>query len=311
MPERLAPRRLADLVTDRGLTKPPAGLYVTATPIGNAGDVTLRALELLATADLVVCEDTRVTAKLGAIYGLDLALFPYNDHNAPKMRPIILGRLREGATVALVSDAGTPLVSDPGFRLVAEARAEGIPVTVVPGASAVLAALVLSGLPSDRFLFAGFLPPRQEARRGELASLAGTEATLVFFESGPRLGAMLADAAAVLGDRPAAVCRELTKRFEEVVAKPLAALAAHFEDAGPPKGEIVVCVGGRTRAAQAADAEAAPIDALLETALRRASLREAVDAVTLVTGAKRKAVYARALALKGEEGEEGGGGDAG
>ncbi len=271
------------------------GLYLVATPIGNLADVTLRALAVLRSADVVLCEDTRVTAKLLARYRIAAATQPYHDHNAERVRPAILARLKVGAAVALVSDAGTPLVSDPGYKLVRTALAEGIAVTVVPGPSAALAALLISGLPPDRFLVAGFLPPKAAARRRALAAIKAVDATLVLFESAPRLGERLADMAEVLGPRPAAVARELTKLHEEVRRATLADLAAHYRAAGAPKGEVVVIVGPP---APAAPSEA-ELDRALGDALARKSLREAVDDVVAATGARRRAVYARALALKG------------
>jgi 16S rRNA (cytidine1402-2'-O)-methyltransferase len=281
------------------LRRPPAplnpGLYVTATPIGNASDLTLRALDVLRAADIVLCEDTRVTAKLFAIYGLKTRLMPYHDHNAAEMRPRILDRLAAGGRVALVSDAGTPLISDPGYKLVREAVAEGHHVTTLPGASSVMAALTLAGLPTDRFLFNGFLSAKHEARCRELIELVAVPATLVFLESAPRLAASLADMAAQLGPREAAVARELTKRFEEVRRGTLAELAAHYAKAGPPKGEIVVVVGPPPSQAPLGEAE---IDAMLANALGRESLKDAVAEVMTMTGLPRRDVYARALALK-------------
>ena len=214
-----------------------------ATPIGNARDITLRAIDVLAGAEILAAEDTRNTRKLLDILGIRREggrIVPYHDHNGAQQRPRLLAALAEGRSVALVSDAGTPLVADPGYRLATEAIAAGHAVTAVPGASAVLAALSVAGLPSDRFLFAGFLPPRQAARRRALEALAAVPATLVFYESPRRLAASLADMAAVLGDRPAAVCRELTKRFEEVRRGGLATLAAGYATGPAPKGEVVV-----------------------------------------------------------------------
>jgi 16S rRNA (cytidine1402-2'-O)-methyltransferase len=256
----------------------------------------LRALDLLSRCDLVLCEDTRVTAKLFAIHNIEARTAPYHDHNAAEMRPRILKRLEAGEAIALVSDAGTPLVSDPGFKLVQEAIAAGHHVTALPGASSVLAALTLAGLPTDRFFFAGFLPAKQEARRKELAELAAIPATLVFLESANRLAAVLADMAAALGGREAAVARELTKKFEEVRRGPLGALAAHYEEAGPPKGEIVIVVGPPEKRAALCAHE---IDAMLENALARATLKDAVAEVVAMTGLPRRDVYARALELSG------------
>jgi len=270
------------------------GLYVTATPIGNAGDISLRALDVLARADLVLCEDTRVTSKLFAIHHIEARTAPYHDHNAAEMRPRILKRLEAGEAIALVSDAGTPLVSDPGLKLVREAIAAGHTVTTLPGASSVLAALTLAGLPTDRFFFGGFLSAKQEARRKELTELAAIPATLVFLESANRLAASLEDMAAALGPREAAVARELTKKFEEVRRGTLADLAVHYAGAGAPKGEIVVVVGPPEKRAALCAHE---IDAMLENALRRSSLKDAVAEVVSMTGLPRREVYARALEI--------------
>ncbi|HLI20324.1 MAG TPA: 16S rRNA (cytidine(1402)-2'-O)-methyltransferase [Stellaceae bacterium] len=273
------------------------GLYVVATPIGNLRDVSLRALDVLAAADLVACEDTRVSERLMSRYGLTAPRLAYHEHNAERMRPVVIERLKAGAVVALVSDAGTPLISDPGFKLVRAAIAEGIAVTALPGASAALDALVLSGLPSDRFFFQGFLPPKETARRRVLAALAGLNATIVIYETAPRLAASLADMAAVLGDRSAAVARELTKLYEEVRRGTLGALAAHYAAAGAPKGEIVVVVGGAgDEIAQEAGGEEA-LDAALDAALATMSVKDASAAVAQATGRPRREVYRRALAL--------------
>lgn len=272
------------------------GLYVTATPIGNAADITARALDVLARADLVLCEDTRVTAKLFAIHNISARTAPYHDHNAAEMRPRILRRLEAGEAVALVSDAGTPLVSDPGLKLVQEAVAAGHNVTALPGASSVLAALTLAGLPTDRFFFAGFLSAKQEARRKELAELAVIPSTLVFLESANRLAAVLADMAAALGARPAAVARELTKKFEEVRRGTLGDLAAHYAEAGAPKGEIVIVTGPPEKRAALCAHE---VDAMIENALQRTSLKDAVAEVVSMTGLPRRDIYARALEISG------------
>ena len=238
------------------------GLYVVATPIGNLRDITLRALDVLAQADLVLAEDTRVTGKLLSIYGLSSKMERHDEHAAERSRPKAMAALAEGKRVALVSDAGTPLISDPGYRLVREAAAAGHPVIPIPGASALLAGLSAAGLPTDRFLFVGFPPPKSAARRTFLTEFAGVRATLVFFEGGSRLADTLADMAAVLGDREAVVCRELTKLYETFYRGPLSVLAADPKlDA--PKGEIVILVGpGREIEASAADADAALADAL-------------------------------------------------
>jgi 16S rRNA (cytidine1402-2'-O)-methyltransferase len=280
-----------------GSKRPAPGLHVVATPIGNAEDITLRALAVLRGADAIACEDTRVTAKLLARHGIATSLLAYHDHNAARMRPLLLERLRRGEAIALVSDAGTPLVSDPGFKLVREAIAERLPVTTLPGPSAALAALVLSGLPSDRFLFAGFLPPKAVARRRALAELAAVPATLVFFEGASRLADALGDMAETLGDRPAAVAREITKLYEEVRRGGLRELATHYSAAGPPRGEVVIVVGPPPTDAPAMMADA--LDAALEAALTSMSLKDASAAVAAATGLKRRDVYARALALAG------------
>ena len=276
-------------------SKPAPGLYIVATPIGHAQDMTLRALNVLGGADAIACEDTRVTAKLLVMHGLKTKLLPYHEHNAERMRPVLLEKLRHGEAIALVSDAGTPLISDPGYKLVREAVAENLMVTSLPGPSAPLAALVLSGLPSDRFLFAGFLPPKSVARRAVFAELAAVPATLIFFETGPRLGDSLADMHLVLGDRPAAVARELTKLHEEIRRGTLGELAGHYQETGPPRGEIVVVVGGP--AADAPD-KAEDIDQQIMDALLHMSVREASEAIAMATGLPRRQIYARALILK-------------
>jgi 16S rRNA (cytidine1402-2'-O)-methyltransferase len=274
------------------------GLSIVATPIGNAGDLTLRALDALRRVAAVACEDTRVTSKLFALHGIATPLIAYHDHNAERVRPQLIRRLKAGEALALVSDAGTPLISDPGFKLVRACLDEGVPVTALPGPSAAICALTLAGLPTDRFFFAGFLPPRRSARRSAIAGLAGIPGTLVFYESPRRLAECLADLAAVLGEREAAVARELTKRFEEVKRGGLGTLAAHYAAAGAPLGEVVIVVGSEAASEAAASREAAGLDALLTRALARASLRDAVDEVAAATGLKRRQVYRRALELE-------------
>jgi 16S rRNA (cytidine1402-2'-O)-methyltransferase len=269
------------------------GLHIVATPIGNLRDTTLRALEVLAAADVIACEDTRVTRKLIDHYGITTPLTPYHDHNAAEARPKLIARLAAGEVIALVSDAGTPLVSDPGFKLVRAVHEAGHTVTAVPGASAALAALAVAGLPSDRFFFEGFLPAKSGQRQARIATLARIPATLLLFETGPRLAAALADLAQGLGPREAAVCRELTKLHEEVRRDDLAALAAHYEAAGEPRGEIVLVIG--PPAVETTDA--ADLDALLRKALARVSVKEAVAEVAAVTGRPRREVYSRALEL--------------
>jgi 16S rRNA (cytidine1402-2'-O)-methyltransferase len=276
-----------------------AGLYIVATPIGNLRDITLRALDLLAAADVIACEDTRVTEKLMSRYGIGGQRLAYHEHNAERMRPLLIEKLKAGGVIALVSDAGTPLISDPGFKLVRAAIAEGIAVTTLPGPSATLAALVLSGLPSDRFFFQGFLPPKQAARQRVLGEIATLQATLIVYETGPRLAATLADMAAVLGDRPAAVARELTKLYEELRRGGLAALAAHYAATGAPKGEIVIVVGGADEAAARAAVSDDDLDAALDAALVTMSVKDASAAVAEATGRPRREVYQRALLLAG------------
>jgi 16S rRNA (cytidine1402-2'-O)-methyltransferase len=287
----------ADPAPETGGAPLSPGLYIVATPIGNLRDITLRALDVLKRADAILCEDTRVTATLARRYGLGAERIAYHDHNADAVRPGLIARLAAGAALALVSDAGTPLVSDPGFKLVRDAAGAGVAVVPVPGASAALAALTVAGLPTDRFLFAGFLPAKSAGRRRELRELAAVPASLVFYETAPRLADALADMAAMLGDRPAAVARELTKLHEEIRRESLTALAEHYRKAGPPKGEIVVIVG--PPAAQIAATEE-DLDAQLAAALRTSSLREASAAVAAATGLPRRQVYARALALQGK-----------
>ncbi|HLZ76527.1 16S rRNA (cytidine(1402)-2'-O)-methyltransferase [Phenylobacterium sp.] len=270
------------------------GLYVIATPIGNLRDITLRALDVLAAADLVLAEDTRVAAKLLQAYGLSAKLERYDEHGAERTRPKAMAALADGKTVALVSDAGTPLVSDPGYKLVREAAAEGYPVYPIPGASALLAGLSAAGLPTDRFLFAGFPPPKSAARRTFLEELAPVRATLVFFEGGSRLAASLADMAAVLGGgREAVVCRELTKLYETFYRGPLTDLAADPRlDA--PKGEIVILVGpGRETEATAGD-----VDTALADALQRLRPADAAAEVAKALGLSRREVYQRAMQLR-------------
>jgi 16S rRNA (cytidine1402-2'-O)-methyltransferase len=271
-------------------------LALVATPIGNLGDISARGLETLRGADLIACEDTRVTGNLLSKFDIRRPTLPYHDHNAETMRPKLMERLLHGETVALVSDAGMPLISDPGYKLVRQATEAGIAVTVIPGPSAPLAALVLSGLPSDRFLFAGFLPVKDGARRETLRELKLVPATLLFFETGPRLADSLAICAEVLGDRPAAVARELTKVYEEVRRDTLGALARHYEEAGPPKGEIVVVIGPPLPEEQAFD-----VDAALESALKSMAVKEAATAVAVASGRPRREIYARALALSGKK----------
>ncbi|WP_422825820.1 16S rRNA (cytidine(1402)-2'-O)-methyltransferase [Thalassococcus sp. BH17M4-6] len=272
---------------------------MVATPIGNARDITLRTLDILASADVLAAEDTRSLRRLMEIHGVPLGdrqVLAYHDHNGARMRPRLLAELAAGRSVAYASEAGTPMISDPGFDLVRGARDGGWPVTAAPGAAAVITALTIAGLPTDRFLFAGFLPNAKGARRAGLKELAATPATLAFYESPKRLAAMLADAATILGpDRPAAVCRELTKKFEEVRSGTLAELAAELADQ-PVKGEIVVLVG---RGA-APEATADEVDAALREALSTLSVRDAADQVSSALGLSRRPIYQRAMALRAE-----------
>lgn len=274
------------------------GLYLVATPIGNLGDISLRALETLAGADIIACEDTRVTRKLTERFGIGTHLMAYHEHNSDEALPKILERLAEGQSVALVSDAGTPLISDPGYRLVRAASAAGHAITALPGASAVLAALSLAGLPTDRFFFEGFLPPKQGARQKRIAELNAIPATLVLFESGPRLAASLADLAAGLGAREASLCRELTKLHEEIRRGDLASLAHDYAQGAETRGEIVIVIAPPPEQ-EAADGD---VDDLLRQALARVSVKDAVGEVALATGRARRDVYQRALELSKDNG---------
>jgi 16S rRNA (cytidine1402-2'-O)-methyltransferase len=272
------------------------GLYVVATPIGNLQDVSFRALNVLAAADAVLAEDTRVTKVLLAHYGITTPLVAYHEHSSDAIRERMIHRIREGQALALVSDAGTPLVSDPGYKLVQAAIREGLPVTPIPGPSAVLTALVVSGLPTDRFFFEGFLPPKTAARRARLEKLATIPGTLMLFEAPHRLPEMLADAAAVLGERPGVVARELTKLFETVRRGTLPELAALFAQEGPPKGEVVVLIGEATEVMHAAEADAVLDDKLI-AALARHSIKDAAALVAAQVNLPKREIYARALAL--------------
>jgi 16S rRNA (cytidine1402-2'-O)-methyltransferase len=284
----------------RDLTKGPLplapGLYLAATPIGNLRDVTLRVLDALAEADRILAEDTRQSRRLLDAYGIEAPLQAYHEHNAEQARPAVLAALEAGERILLITDAGTPLVSDPGYKLARAAIEGGHAVHALPGASAAIAGLSVSGLPSDRFLFAGFPPSKAGARRRWYASLAGIEATLILFEAPHRLAASLADAADALGeDRPGAIARELTKRHEETRRGPLGVLAAHYHDAGAPKGEIVLLIGPAPEGAASAPEQ---LDAALRDALTRLSPSQAAAEVARLHGLSKKALYARALALK-------------
>lgn len=277
------------------------GLYVIATPIGNAADVTLRALTILAGVDAIIAEDTRVSAKLLTIHGIRKTLIAYNDHNAPTTRPKLIARLQRGESLGLVTDAGTPLVSDPGYRLVREVAALSLPVFTVPGPSAALAALSIAGLPSDRFLFAGFLSAKAGERRSTLEGLRDVQASLILFESAQRLAASLADMAEILGPREAVVARELTKMHEEVARGTLQSLAQSYGAQNPPKGEITIVIAppdGTKRGASA------PADALLRQALVHMPVSAAASLIAQATGENRRLLYARALELKSGDGED-------
>ncbi|MCV0395002.1 MAG: 16S rRNA (cytidine(1402)-2'-O)-methyltransferase [Rhizobiaceae bacterium] len=274
------------------------GLYLVATPIGNLGDVTIRALETIAAADILACEDTRVTRALLSRYGIRQRPMAYHEHNAAEAGARLVEAVEAGKSVALVSDAGTPLVSDPGFRLVEALREKGLRVVPVPGASAVLSALTASGLPTDAFFFAGFLPSKAGQRKERLQTLGSVPGTLVAFESPNRLTATLAAMAETLGERQAAVCRELTKAFEEVRTGTLAALAAHYGEAGAPKGEIVICVGPpKPRMADEQD-----VEAILRGLLAEMPASKAAAEAAKLTGLPRPGLYRRLLDLKAGDG---------
>ena len=276
--------------------KPEPGLYLVATPIGNLGDITLRALETIAGADRLACEDTRVTATLLSRYGIKRRMYAYHEHNAEESGALLLADLQAGLSVALVSDAGTPLVSDPGFRLVGQAIEAGIPVIPIPGASAVLSALLASGLPSDAFFFAGFPPQKQGARRTRLEELTRIPGTLVFFEAPHRIADSLADMAAIFGaDRQAAVCRELTKTFETIYRGPLSQLAIDFEAMERVRGEIVVCIAPPAAVEAASEADA---DTILAGLMAEMKPAQAAQEAARLTGLPRRDLYARALQLK-------------
>jgi 16S rRNA (cytidine1402-2'-O)-methyltransferase len=277
--------------------KPVPGLHLVATPIGNLGDITLRALETLAGVDIIACEDSRITRRLTERYAISAELKPYHEHNAATARPKILQRLAQGASIALVSDAGTPLISDPGFKLVREVCAAGHTVIAVPGASSVLTALSVAALPTDRFFFEGFLPPKEHARRTRLTELARIDATLVLFESGNRVQDTLADLADIMGGRDAAICRELTKLHEDITRAPVSELAK-LADTLETRGEFVLVIGPPPADAQMmAEGD---LDELLRASLARDSVKDAVAHAVELSGRPRRAVYARALELAKE-----------
>jgi 16S rRNA (cytidine1402-2'-O)-methyltransferase len=276
--------------------KAAAGLHLVATPIGNLGDITLRALETLAGVDIIACEDTRITRRLTERYAIAATLKPYHEHNAAQARPKILQLLGQGASIALVSDAGTPLISDPGFKLVREACAAGHAVTALPGPSAVLSALAVAALPTDRFFFEGFLPSKAAARRARLAELARIDATLVMFESGNRVQDTLAGLADIMGGRDGAICREMTKMHEDIRRAPVAELALSAATL-ETRGEFVLVIGPPPQDAQLMAGN--ELDALLRSQLQRGSVKDAVAHAVELSGRPRREIYARALELAG------------
>lgn len=300
-PEPNAPKRTFT-VSGHVLTAPKAapGLHLVATPIGNLGDITLRALEVLAGADVIACEDTRISRRLMERYGISADLKQYHEHNAEAARPKILAKLAEGGSIALISDAGTPLISDPGFKLVRDVTTAGFDVFALPGPSSVLTALAVSALPTDRFFFEGFLPSKQVARRTRLDELSRIDATIVMFESGNRVQEMLGDLADIMGQRDAAICRELTKLHEEISRGPVAELAKTADEL-ETRGEFVVVLGPPSADAQAMTDD--DLDALLRTSLQRDSVKDAVAHAVELSGRQRRAVYARALELARETGD--------
>ena len=271
------------------------GLYVVATPIGNLGDITYRAVDVLKSVDVILCEDTRVSAKLLSHYDISAKTMAYHDHNAPRVRPKILEMLENGAAIALISDAGTPLISDPGFKLVREISDRNIQVFSLPGPSSPIAALSVAGLPSDRFLFVGFLPAKTHARKEILTEVSTINATLVFLETGPRLVAMLKDALEVLGLREAVVAREMTKLYEEIKRNPLDKLIEHFSAVTRVRGEIVVLI----EPPQTKTYEPEEIDALIEQGLKSLSIKETAAQVAGITGTTKRILYNRALVISG------------
>jgi 16S rRNA (cytidine1402-2'-O)-methyltransferase len=290
LPSKSGPRKADGLKA-----KLPAGLYIVATPIGNLGDMTTRAIATLRDADLIACEDTRVTGTLRTYFDIPTPMIPYHDHNADRVRPEILERIGAGAVVALVSDAGTPLISDPGYKLVRSCAEAGFTVVPIPGPSAMLAAVVVAGLATDRILFAGFLPNKSAARRDAIGELRGLSATLTFYESAQRLADTLQDLHAVLGPRAAAVCRELTKMHEEIRRGRLSDLAGAYAAEPTPKGEVVIVVAGAEKAVM--ELTPAEIDDALTDAMAKLSLRDAAALVAEQLNQPRRAIYARALEL--------------
>jgi 16S rRNA (cytidine1402-2'-O)-methyltransferase len=286
-------------LTGQPVSAPKArpGLYLVATPIGNLGDITIRSLETLAGVDVIACEDTRITRRLLDRFAITATLMPYHEHNAAAARPKILDKLAHGGSIALVSDAGTPLISDPGYKLVREVCAAGFNVTALPGPSSVLTALSVAALPTDRFYFEGFLPAKETARRNRIAELARIDATLVMFEAGSRVQASLRDLADIMGGREAAICREMTKLHESISRAPLADLAANA-DTLETRGEFVLVIGPPPKDADVISTDA--LDDMLRAALKRGSVKDAVAQAVELSGHPRREVYARALALANE-----------
>jgi 16S rRNA (cytidine1402-2'-O)-methyltransferase len=272
-------------------------LYLVATPIGNLMDITLRALQCLKEVDVIACEDTRVSSKLLDHYGISKPLKAYHDHNGAQMRPRLLALLREGKSIAYITDGGMPLISDPGFKLVLACQEESLPYTVIPGPSAPLMALCLSGLSPEKFFFCGFLPAKKEARKAAFQDLKNIPATLIFFESPKRVAAFLKDAHETLGDRMGAVCREMTKLYEEVQHNSLSSLLTYYE-ANPPRGEVVVVIEG---ASSDLPIEQDKLDDALHQALDHHSVKEAVEIVAKAFGLSKREVYQHALYLKAKK----------
>ncbi len=289
---------MAEIRSPQKLT---AGLYVVATPIGNLGDVSKRAEQIFSGADYIACEDTRVTAKLMSALLLKKPLVQYHEHNGEIQRPKILAKIAEGAAVVLVSDAGTPLISDPGYKLVDEVRNAEHYVTAIPGPCALVTALSLAGLPTDRFMFMGFPPNKTKARTEWFEAEKNTKASLIFYESAKRLPACLADAASAIENRQVAVCRELTKKFEEVVRGDLGEIAAYYAENGPPKGEVVVILSAPEKTKDAQGTIEADTDILLQKALNYMRVKDAASFVSDLTGQKRKGLYSRALELTNKD----------
>ncbi|MBN8521942.1 MAG: 16S rRNA (cytidine(1402)-2'-O)-methyltransferase [Alphaproteobacteria bacterium] len=285
-----------DLPAPQSVSLKP-GLYLVATPIGNMRDISFRALDILSSVDVVACEDTRVTGKLLSAYRIKKPMITYNDHASSRQRISLMDTILSGKSVALVSDAGTPLISDPGYKLVQSVHQAGAMVSAIPGANAALSALQLSGIPSHSFSFLGFLPPKSVGRKTKLEPWRETDSTLIFYETAPRLLESLKDMKSVLGDRPAAVVREITKLFEEVKRDKLSALIAHYDRAGSPKGEICIIVGAPEPEEQEVGTS---IESQLKLALKTMSVRDAAEVVSIATGKPKKAIYMLALKLSGK-----------